>query len=426
MRAARIARAASTPRVGRPRLLVLHHRLPYPPHDGAAIRSYNVLRLLARDFDITALCFDRLDRVTAALDVAPRVAALGELARVERFEVAQHASRARLLWDHVRSVATGRSYLHYTFESSAFRRRVRELVAGGGFDLVHVDSMDLARYLPDVRALPVVCTHHNVESALLRRRADAARSPLRRAYLRHQARLVERDERRWLGEMALNVAVSPDDAAELARMVPEGRYAVLPNGVDTDYFAPRDGPQHGCTFVGGTTWYPNRDALGWFATEILPRLRAAGEDAPVHWVGHAEQREHARHDGVRGLTLTGFVDDVRPWLASAACVVVPLRVGGGTRLKMVEAWAMGKAVVATSVGCEGLAAVHGENILVADDADAFAAAIRRVLHDEPLRRRLGAAARRTVETTYAWEVVGRRMRELYLPLAGRKGEGLDA
>src|SRR4029077_7101234 len=114
-----------------------------------------------------------------------------------------------------------------------------------------------------------------------------------------------------------------------------------------------------------------------------------------------------------GVELTGYVDDTRPYLERAACFIVPLRVGGGTRLKILNAWAMGKAIVSTSIGCEGLAAVDGQNILIRDTAEGFAEAIDSVLSDEGVRRRLGAAGRRTVEQTYSWDIIGREMGGLY-------------
>jgi glycosyltransferase involved in cell wall biosynthesis len=167
-------------------------------------------------------------------------------------------------------------------------------------------------------------------------------------------------------------------------------------------------------FVGATSWFPNRDALQYFCDAILPRVRAAGELATVRWVGGGPSDEARRHSLHRyGVELTGYVPDVRPYVRDAACYVVPLRVGGGTRLKILDAWAMGKAVVSTSVGCEGLAAEDGRNILIRDDPASFAQAVCAVLQDGPLRRRLGVEGRRTVERLYSWEGIGESMLTLY-------------
>jgi glycosyltransferase involved in cell wall biosynthesis len=401
----------------RPRLLFLSHRLPFPPHNGAAIRTYNILRLLARDFELQALCFDRRDPATATIPLDRRVAALEGFGRIEVFPIPQELSRARLVWDHGRSVFTGRAYTFYLHDQRAFVRRVGECVRSGAFSLVHLDSFDLYRFADLAGRLPVICTHHNVESQLLARRAVAERNPLRRSYLAFQARRIRSAERTAAPRMALNVMVSPEDAAELEAIAPGARTLVVPNGVDTDFFRPgsEDQPGGGLVFVGGTSWFPNRDALEWFAAEILPRLRARGIGEPAIWVGRATEEERSRF-GRDGLTLTGYVDDIRPYLQRALCFIAPLRVGGGTRLKLLDAWAMGKAVVSTSRGAEGLAVQHGINMLIADTADAFVSCVAQVLEDRQLRSRLGREGRATVERGYSWEVIGARMSGAYRAL----------
>jgi len=399
------------------RLLVLSHRVPFPPHNGAALRTFNILRLLARDFDITGLCFDRVDPATAHLPLSDRLAGLAPYGRFSAYPIPQEHSRARLGYDHARSVISGRPYTWYTHDSAPFVRRLTDLLRRERFDLVHVDSLDLVRMLSFVRDLPVVCTHHNVESSLLRRRAVAAVRGGQRAYYAFQAKLVERAEREWLPRVQLNIAVSSTDAAALAALAPRAQIAVVPNGVDVEYFTPRDGPQSGCVFVGGTGWHPNRDALEWFASAIAPRLAASGDAAVATWVGRATEGERRRYDGVPGVRLTGYVDDVRPYLAAAACFIAPLRVGGGTRLKLLDAWAMGKAIVSTSIGAEGLDARHNVDILLADTEAAFAEAIASVLGDAGLRDRLGRAGRRTAEERFSWSVIARQVRDLYLSVA---------
>jgi glycosyltransferase involved in cell wall biosynthesis len=402
----------------RPRLLFLCQTLPYPPDGGVNIRTFNVLRLAARSFDVTALCFYR--RATAR-SVSGSVEALGRFARIEAFPIPQEHGRVRLLLDHARSVVRRRAYTVYAYESADFRRRLASLLATERFDLVHVDSLDLAGYLPMLGDLPVVCVHHNVESMLLRRRAEVERSRPKRAYMRLQARLLEREERRWAPRVALNATVSEEDRRLLQALAPGARTTVVPNGVDVDAFRPAPGRDRGIVFVGGTTWFPNKDALAWFAEAILPILRRRGVTAPVTWVGRATEAERAHYREAHGIELTGYVDDIRPYVHDAACFVVPLRVGGGTRLKILDAWAMGKAVVSTAVGCEGLEARDGENILVRDEPEAFAAAVEQVLADATLRRRLADGARCTAERIYSWEVIGERMAREYLGVVEARG-----
>jgi glycosyltransferase involved in cell wall biosynthesis len=375
-----------------------------------AIRSFHILRLLASAFDVTALCFSRLKSgAVPQEDLAQRLAALRQLADVEAFPLPQEHSKWRLVWDHLRSVSLNRVYTAFAYKSATVGERIAHLLRTRRFDVIHLDSIVLSSYLPLVRGAPVVCVHHNIESLLLKRRAQVDRNPWRRAYVFHQGQLMEREEQRWCGRCQLNIVVSETDRIELQRAVPEAKCAVVPNGVDIETFRPNLGREEGVVFVGETTWVPNRDALQYFCEEILPTIRATGGVTPVRWVGRAADPLR-RHYGDRyGVELTGYVADVRPYVRDAACYVVPLRVGGGTRLKILDAWAMGKAVVSTSVGCEGLAAEDGRNILVRDDPKSFAQAVCTVLRDASLRLRLGVEGRRTVERQYSWERIGESM-----------------
>jgi polysaccharide biosynthesis protein PslH len=408
---------ADSPSAGpRPRLLFLSQNLPYPLDVGAKIRTYHILRLLSGCFEVRALCFYRMESGLTQHAVDARVAALRAFGRLDAFPIPQEHSRARLAWDHLRSVLRQRSYTVYSYRSRAFRRALETALDETSFDLVYADSMDLSPYFPMLRGLPLVCSHQDATSVQLRRRGETEANRALGMYIRHQARLMERLEREWCARVTLNATVSEHDREVLSRLSPRGRFTVVPNGVDTEYFRPEPGGEHGIVCVGGLAWFPNRDALGFLAERILPLLAAAGEKTEVCWVGQADEAERAQFRQRHGIRVTGTVPDIRPYVRDAACYVVPLRVGGGTRVKILDAWAMGKAVVSTTVGCEGLEAVDGENILIRDDPQEFADAVRRVLGDPELRRRLGTAARRTVERRYGWEVIGERMLAEYLAL----------
>jgi glycosyltransferase involved in cell wall biosynthesis len=228
---------------------------------------------------------------------------------------------------------------------------------------------------------------------------------------------MEEVERRWCPRVAMNVAVSERDRDRIMQLAPESRVAVVPNGVDTTEFQPRGVNGSGVAFAGGTNPFPNLDALNFFAADILPHLQATGEHGPTRWIGRASPEHQREYAATYGIELTGYVDDVRPLLDDAACHIAPLRIGGGTRLKILNSWAMGKPVVSTSVGCEGLETIDGDNILIRDDPKQFAAAVHAVLTNHELRRRLGERGRATAERCYSWEAIGRPMRETYLSVA---------
>ncbi|TMQ55328.1 MAG: glycosyltransferase [Candidatus Eisenbacteria bacterium] len=232
----------------------------------------------------------------------------------------------------------------------------------------------------------------------------------------YQADLLERVEQRLCPRFSLNLMMSQADAARLRALAPSANTVVVPNGVDTAHFKPmpeaRAVPGR-IVFVGGTAMFPNRDALEYLLRDIWPSICRAQPQASLHVIGSSPAADRARFGSEPCVTVLGLVPDIRPHLAQASCCVVPLRVGGGTRLKILDAWGMGKAVVSTSIGCEGLDAVDDKNILVRDEAGAFADAVVHVLANSELRARLGMNARNTAETHYDWTVVGQGLRREY-------------
>lgn len=402
----------------RRRLLFLGQSSPVPPHSGQQIRTYHTLRLLAEAFETKAVFFARR-RLSVSADAGGVPEALRELGGVAVHPIPQETSRFRLLQDHLRSVLSRRAYVRWVYESADFRRDVTALIRDFAPEVVHFDSLDLMAYMPAVPAdVPIVISHHNVESALLRRRADVV-GGWRGAYIRHQAELTEREERRWCRRAALNLVVSGDEGALLDRISPGAPWVEFPNGVDTSSFEPASTePASDIVFVGGHTWFPNSDGMTYFVEEILPLIRARRPDAEVTWVGRASDEVRDAF-GRHGVVVTGYVEDIRPFVHGARCFIVPLRVGGGTRLKILDAWALGKAVVATSIGCEGLDAVHGTELLRVDDPAGFASAVCDVIEDDSLRRRLETGARAAAEDRFDWSVLGARVIPEYEALSSR-------
>ena len=413
----------------RPRLLFLCQTLPYPPDSGVHNRSYNVLRQLARGFDVTAGCFYRRASRNTPEAVRTGLDGMRRIGPTEAFPIPQEHSTARLLFDHLRSLVTRTVYTRFVHESEAFSTWLDHELSRADFDIVHVDSLDLSGYITRLEGLPVACTHHNCEHELLARRAAAERNPLKRAYLALQSRLSEEEAREWCPRVALNVTVSERDRDALEAVAPGSEFLVVENGVDTSYFTPGDAARHEgasnapprLVFVGSHGWYPNRDAMEFFGHEILPRVREALGEVDVTWVGRASPDVRTRFERRHGIHLTGYVDDVRPYVRSATCYVAPLRLGGGTRLKILDAWAMGAAVVSTRIGCEGLHTLPGENIAIAEDADAFVDAVVTLVRDRGLRERIGRGGRDTAVRRYEWEVLGYRMLERYLDIATDSG-----
>ena len=286
---------------------------------------------------------------------------------------------------------------------------VSRLIDSGEVDVCVADFLAAAPSVPLGGRVPTLLFQHNVEHQIWKRLARTERRPLRRALLELEWRKTRRYEARACARASLTVAVSEPDRAMLAELAPDARIHAVPTGVDTSYFAPGAGPEipHRLVFTGSMDWYPNEDAVLQFIDAVLPAIRRAVPDVSLTVVGRSPSARLRAAAKVADVRVTGTVADVRPHVAEAAVCVVPLRVGGGTRLKIFEALSMAKAVVSTAVGAEGLPLVPGEHYLCADEPADFARAVVELLRDPARRRQLGTAGRALVEARYAWAMVTR-------------------
>lgn len=407
-------------------ILFLSQIVPYPPHGGVLQRGYNLLREASRHARLHLLAFVHPDVLRTAEAVeSSRVALTQICASVEFFPLWAKGGIVPKAAAIGSALVSTRPFGEIAHRSATYRQRVRDIVRSEPPSVIHVDTVALAQFVDPAWSIPKVLTHHNVESSLMARRARVQSNWLARRVLLREAAKLEEVERRASADFDVNIMMSDADAATLRASVPKARTIVVPNGVDTAYFTPvSDGAdeQPSLIYTGGLNMFANRDAVLHFLSNIWPLIKqrspqvrfvAIGQDPP------RELREFALRDP--NVVVTGFVDDIRPHVRRAAVYVVPLRVGGGTRLKVLDAMAMGKAIVSTSIGCEGLAVNDGEHLRKADTADEFAATVAGLLQDQPARRALGAAARALVEREYAWPISGERLMESYRAAVESRG-----
>ena len=393
------------------KILVITTKSPFPLYEGRALRTYNLLREVAKRHEIALLTFVQTREELDGIDKMREFCAHVDYVRLN-FE----AGLLRLGWDIVRELF-GTAPLHAVkYRSRAMRRKVRALLDSGSIDVVHLDMLHLGEYLGMCEGKPVVLTEHNVESVLLRRRAENTSNPLGKLYLYYQWLKLRAYEAKVCRRVDHVVAVSELDAEQLRELAGISDVTPISNGVDTGYFDGSWGNvrPNSLVFVGGLTWFPNYDAVRYFCAEVLPRVAAEIPDVTLTVVGKSPSRNSIRDvaDNPR-VRLTGLVDDVRPLIAEAAVYVVPLRVGGGTRLKILDALSMGKPLVSTSVGCEGLDVEPDKQLLVADSAEHFAGQVIRLLRDRELAQRLGRSGRELVQRVYEWSVIAKELDRVY-------------
>lgn len=393
------------------RILALTSRVPWPPREGHQLRSYHVLDALASQHEVHLLsCLRGDDDPTAGSPLRDK------LAGFEALSIPAEQSRAELVRTLARGGLTHTPFVVAKYAFAALRRRVAELA--GGFDLVHVDMLPLMAAIAGIEPrIPVVLNAHNVEHALLAARFGVEPRLSARSFLRNQLpklRLFERDACRRTSTV---LACSEEDAAQLRGMAPDTPVQVVPNGVDLELNRPGNTAPKPLqmVFVGQMGWFPNRDGVEWFLADILPRILV--ERPGAHFVVVGKPGALVVPENLRAnVELAGFVDDVRRPVLESAVYVVPLRAGSGTRLKVLEAMALGKAIVTTRIGAEGIELESGRDAYFADDADGFARSVVRLMEQPEEVERLGAAARKVAELRYGWAAIGRAMLPAYARL----------
>lgn len=392
------------------KILFVTTRIPYPPWEGHQIRTYNLLKRVCEQHDVHLVSFVRKDEDPAHADHLRTLCQ-----SVDLIPIPADQNRAKLVITILAGFVTKTPFVVRKYYSSAMDEKLRIVIDHTSPDLIHFDMLPLAQYLPLCRDIPTVLNDHNVESLLVERRAESASSLPEKIFFSNQAHKLERFESFAATNASQVLACSRDDADTLSQMADGKVIHVIANGVDTEAFVPSDKVQPGpnkIIFVGGMGWFPNKDGMNFFIREALPLICAKNPEAKLIVVGKSEGLviPEAMQDKVM---VTGFVDDFRPLVHEAGVYILPLRVGSGTRLKLLEAMAMGKAIVSTTIGCEGVELEHEKNILIADTPEQIATAVLRLIQDEALRQRLGQAAHNLAKRSYDWRSLGDKLLGVY-------------
>ena len=353
------------------RVLFATPYLPYPPDFGGARRMYELIRGVRRSSDV------QIVSLTDGSDLRSTEELLGDVTPVPVPFTARSVSTRERRALQMLSLASTNSAQQRLYDHHEFQRALDRLIATSGIDLVQFEFSQMGNYL--VRpGLPTLLDVHNVEHVLMRRMASSG-SSARKLFNAIEYRKFRREEISAWRNATCCVATSSVDAAVVAKYT-NREVPIIPNGVDVDYFqsTPSDRSRPGTiAFIGAMRYRPNAEGAHYFAEKIFPLIRQSIPSATFNVVGADPMPEVSALASIPGVTVSGTVPDVRPWLESAEVVVVPLLSGGGTRIKILEAFSAGRAVVSTTIGAEGIDVVDREHLLLADDPASFAAAVRR-------------------------------------------------
>ncbi len=401
------------------KILWLKSELLHPVDKGGKIRTYQMLKHLKRDHDITYLSLAGPSDPVESFDLATEYC---HRLQTVVWEEAPKFS-ARFYRELALNLSSPLPYAIQKYRSPVMQRAIERELSRNHYDVVVCDFLVPSVNLTETNRCATVLFQHNVESIIWQRHYEIERGRLRKAFFYNQWQKMYRYERDVCRRFDSVVAVSRVDRDLMAKEFGLSEVYDVPTGVDTDYFRPSDAERDPAeiVFTGSMDWMPNEDAINYFAEEILPLIARSIPGVKLSVVGrNPTARTKSLAEANPAITVTGRVEDIRPFIDRATAYVVPLRVGGGTRLKIYEAMAMGVPVISTSIGAEGLPVRDGEDLLIADTAEGFAQTVTRVLLDKQLAARIGSQAHRVVRERFGWSVAACAFAEVCERAASRE------
>lgn len=387
------------------KILVIDEEFPIPLNSGKRIRTFNLYRELAKINEVSYLAYGDAQSEAGNVLRENNIKPFGvPMPNRTQSGIKFYVRLLLNLFSRYPYIVTS----HYT---NTFKNALSQLIKKNHYDIIICEWTPYARFIKDFSYPKKVIVTHNVESRIWRRYRDTETNPFKKIYIAIQYKKVLAFEKKCFKWADGVTAVSKEEASIISRFDFTGQLEVIENGVDIDYFRPLDTTIDPDMLVstGSMDWRPNQDAAVFFATEIFPIIKKRNTRVRAAFVGRNPPRKIKELEKIDGITIAGTVDDVRPYIAKAALIIVPLRVGGGTRLKILEALAMKKVVISTRVGAEGLDVTDNKNIILADDKKQFAEAVVLCLKDDSLRSRLGEEGRILVEKHYCWRDLGRKL-----------------
>jgi polysaccharide biosynthesis protein PslH len=390
----------------KPHVLMLTPYLPYPPVSGGRMRSYNLIKYLSADYDISLVCFGRPEET--ALDYSP-ISAYCDVTVVDR-DPTPSTIKAAIL-----SLTSPKPITMRLYGTEAMRQACAQLLRDRPADVIHVESFYMLQNIPAGTNAPVLLSEPAIEYRAWGKHARVAKPWFTRPAIALEAiKMRFWSPREWRKADAVG-AMSDIDAAEIKRFVPDERIVLAPNGVDVGFFQTNpdiERDSRTAVYMGDYKYFPNTDAVNYFAKEILPLIQSQRPDFHLTLLGKDPSPEIQALAGGT-VTVTGLVDDTRPYLQGSAVFICPLRSGSGTRFKLMESLACGCPVVSTSLGCEGLGALDGVHMLIRDDAQSFADAVIDLLDNPQRGQAMGQAGREWVIEKHAWEHSAALIRKAY-------------
>lgn len=395
------------------RILWINHFVPYPPKGGLLVRTNGLLEGVAKEHHVSLHCliqprilapyFDGLEQGLSK--AKEHLSSLVD--ELQWFSLPSESHRLNRVALAFASVFTRDPYSVNWLYSRQFKQHIHKLLAEQHFDLIHIDTMGLAQYLPDNLPCPVIVNHHNAEHAMMWRRADKQSNPLKAWYFKMEGDKIARYDAKQMQRLPLQICCSEGDAQEL-RQLGAQQVELVPNGVKYLQVAERNIESGHLVFVGGLDWYPNHDAVVYLLTELWPALSKAFPQLHLDIIGKDPSEQIlALAGGFSNVTVHGFVDDLNYYYQRAMACICPLRDGGGTKLKVLEAMSHGLVVLGSDIAFEGIAVADRQNGMVANSLEEYRAALEQLLAEPGTAQQIGGAANQLVAEKYDAKQIAR-------------------
>ena len=404
------------------KILWISHFIPYPPKGGVLQRGYHILRQLSQYHEVDLLAFNQKNLMAPLVKnieegtTEARKHLLEFCRRVNFFDIHNDSSSFYKNLLAIKSLFTNFPYTLNWLLSDQFEKRIKELVEQESYDFIHFDTISLAPFKSVCGNIPASLDHHNIESHMLFRRAVKEKNLLKKWYFVQEAKRLEKFEKLFCPQFLFNFTCSDIDAERLKIIAPTSQIHTIPNGVDVKYFNPEPEKEkiNSLLFVGTLSWYPNIEAVNFIANNIWPFLKNKLPGLKIDIIGANPPdsiRKIAQNDP--DFHVHGFVDDIIPFFKRSKCYICPIKDGGGTKLKIIDALSMGMAIVANPIACEGINVEDQFNVVFAETSDDYIKAIKFILEQDAFREKLQTHARKLAVDYYSYEPIGKKLSSLY-------------
>lgn len=415
------------------KILWLSHLVPYPPKGGVLQRSFNLLKEMSRYHEITLVAFNQSKFLESSLPgvLDPLEVAKSELSQfvyvAEIFDVPENTLPLGRYLIALKALVSGRAFNMTWLDSKDVHDAIERLVSEQEFDAVHMDTISLGVYSEHFNSIPIVLNHHNFESNMLKSRAANERNFFKRLYYGLEAHRLLKSELHYCKFVSLNLACSDDDAGKMTEDTGANNFITVPNGVDVSYFFPNDEIEvndKNIVIVGGLSWYPNREAVEYFINDIWPMLNKEIPGLQVDIIGRNPTKyivETSERD--ESIKVHGFVDDVRHYLWRSQIYLCPVKTGGGTKLKILDALAAGCCIVAHPFSCKGISVINGRHVFFAETPAEYVSKIRYLIENPDVRDRVRQEAPRLIKDVYNYESIGKYYSRELVSLLNEESQG---